>query len=156
MKCRWGQLPPKKMLPGKICFKCKALKALDEFYPHPAMKDGHLNKCKECTKKDVNTRYVIAIVKIREYEKLRFQTPERKAKVLLYQRRRRHKYPEKTKARTMVNRAIRRGKIIRQPCEICGQIAQAHHEDYSKPLDVKWLCFEHHRIAHGQQPALTP
>lgn len=37
----------------------------------------------------------------------------------------------------------------RQPCAECGRPdAQAHHEDYGKPLDVKWLCVTHHRKAH--------
>lgn len=30
-------------------------------------------------------------------------------------------------------------------------MSQAHHEDYARPLDVRWLCFKHHRETHGQQ-----
>lgn len=43
---------------------------------------------------------------------------------------------------------LRAGKLIEEPCRICGNIkAEAHHEDYSKPLDVVWLCNKHHKEA---------
>ena len=36
-------------------------------------------------------------------------------------------------------------------CFKCGEKGQAHHDDYSKPFEIKWLCFKHHReLAHGQ------
>ncbi len=46
--------------------------------------------------------------------------------------------------------ACKSGKIKKQPCEICGSTHRVagHHDDYSKPLDVKWLCPKHHGILH--------
>lgn len=41
----------------KICFKCGRELPLSSFYKHPRMGDGHLNKCKDCTKKDVSKDY---------------------------------------------------------------------------------------------------
>ncbi len=57
------------------------------------------------------------------------------------------RYPEKVMAREQVYKAKKSGKLIPEPCEICGSedIVQAHHRDYSKPLDVMWLCPNHHR-----------
>lgn len=41
----------------KICFKCNVEKEITEFYKQPAMKDGHVNKCKTCTKEDIKNNY---------------------------------------------------------------------------------------------------
>lgn len=52
-------------------------------------------------------------------------------------------------ARTKVNAAIRSGKLERAACESCGKAkAQAHHDDYNKSLEVRWLCAECHRKWH--------
>src|SRR5689334_5196676 len=44
---------------------------------------------------------------------------------------------------------LRRGLVKRRPCEVCGsEPADAHHDDYSRPLEVRFLCRRHHRIFH--------
>lgn len=135
----------------KQCISCKEIFNIKQFYVHPRMADGRLNKCKECCKRDVKKNYWRKIKQYREYERERSQRPERKAKLIEYQRKRRRKYPEKDRARAAVARAIERGNLIRMPCEICGEKkSEAHHDDYAKHLDVRWLCLKHHREAHGQ------
>lgn len=57
--------------------------------------------------------------------------------------------PLQHKARIAVNQAIKRGKLERQPCEICDEPkTDAHHPDYSKSLDVNWYCRKHHVDLH--------
>jgi hypothetical protein len=57
----------------------------------------------------------------------------------------------------VTERAIRCGVLTRQPCEVCasqGEMSdgrsdvQAHHDDYNKPLEVRWLCQRHHHEWH--------
>lgn len=138
----------------KTCFKCGKAKTIDQFYVHKEMADGHLGKCIPCTKRDVKERYrdPVAILRIAEYENRRNKSPERRAAKLCYQRVSRLKNPGKHKARRKIMYAIRSGKIIRNPCEICGDSkSEAHHTDYRKPLQVIWLCFQHHREEEGKR-----
>ena len=136
----------------KRCFKCGVEKDIEEFYKHPRMSDGHLGKCKECTKMDVIENYDKKIDRIKAYESERFKNPQRKLKVLEYRRKLRKCNPDKFKARQKLDYAVLTGKLFRKPCEVCGiEKSQAHHDDYSKPLSVRWLCFKHHRLLHGQR-----
>lgn len=50
-----------------------------------------------------------------------------------------------------VANAKRRGELVPEPCEICGARAEAHHPDYSKPLEVRWLCRRHHVRWHADR-----
>ena len=60
--------------------------------------------------------------------------------------------PERVLARQIVSQAKRDGKLLKQPCEICGsKTVHAHHDDYAKPLDVRWLCPQHHSEHHMQK-----
>lgn len=57
--------------------------------------------------------------------------------------------PIKVRARQAVERALKRGDLERQPCEICGESkTHGHHDDYRQPLVVRWLCNSHHRQWH--------
>jgi hypothetical protein len=57
---------------------------------------------------------------------------------------------EAGRAARLVSEALKRGDLMKQPCEVCGSTmrVEGHHEDYSKPLEVKWLCKLHHRQRH--------
>ena len=148
---------------SKFCFKCGIQKPIDEFYRHSMMADGHLNKCKECTKKDVkenredNSEYYKAYDRVRnrentnriearaEYQKRDYVRKARAGWVADYRKR----YPEKYTAHKKVARALKSGRLVRLPCFICGdEDTQGHHPDYSSPLDVVWLCAELHSQCH--------
>lgn len=56
----------------------------------------------------------------------------------------------RSNARAYLHVYLRRGKVRRGPCIFCGEPStQAHHEDYSKPLEVTWVCDFHHRALHS-------
>lgn len=120
----------------KVCFKCQVEKALTEFYVHPQMGDGRLNKCKECARKDVRANYEANIDYYREYDRKRgYRVPPAK----------------KLAARNAVNHAVIMGRLIRGPCEVgvdCRGRIEAHHDDYDKPLEIRWLCKKHHSEVH--------
>ena len=66
-----------------------------------------------------------------------------------YSRIYRARYPDHARARSKLSSALRRGDIERQPCVVCGNPkSDGHHDDYSKPLEVVWLCRKHHKQRH--------
>ena len=115
------------------------------FYKHKAMGDGHLNKCKDCTKRDVKKYRNDNLEMIRAYDRKRGnrQTKE-------YRDSYKKEFPLKYKAHNVVANAIRDKKLFKEPCEVCGtnDAIHAHHDDYAKPLNVRWLCATHHRKWH--------
>lgn len=138
----------------KQCFKCGETKDLSEFYVHKKMADGHLNKCKSCTKKDTEERQAALSLdpewilkdRARHRDKSRKYREEGRAKPLPLGRK---VDPVHKAANTILGNAIKNGTITRQPCIVCGnEKSQGHHEDYNKPLDVHWLCTRHHNDRH--------
>lgn len=147
----------------KRCFKCGRLLPLSEFYKTRAMKDGRLNKCKDCTKKDVKHYREENLEKIREYDRNRPNKTERYTRAKSYiktlkgkqakakaNRKYSTQYREKRIAHNEVSKALANKKLTPLPCEICGSTEriQAHHFDYSKPLEIIWLCEKHHKQRH--------
>ena len=61
-------------------------------------------------------------------------------------------------AHKLVAEARKAGTLLDGPCEVCGSpgAALAHHDDYNKPLAVRWLCFQHHMQHHAALRALQP
>lgn len=136
----------------KECFKCKTEKSLDEFYKHPKMADGHLNKCKVCAKRDVRL-HRRDNESVREYDRRRYhENPSRRQRNVENAARWNKKNPDGYRAHYLVSNAVRDGRLKREPCENCGdRRSQAHHDDYSKPLDVRWLCAKCHHRHHAEE-----
>lgn len=70
------------------------------------------------------------------------------------EKRYRDKWPKKILAHSAVRQAIMKGTLKKQPCEICGETkSEAHHDDYDKPLDIRWLCKKCHTEWHRDNKA---
>jgi len=141
----------------KECKDCGTVRPTEEFY-------GVQNECKECTKFRVKKRYYENPEKILAYERHRAKLPHRIRAVKEYSKTERGKErlahgkkewakrnPEKRRAHIAVGNAIRDKRLIKKPCEHCGinENIQAHHDDYSKFLDVRWLCAKCHHRHHA-------
>jgi hypothetical protein len=130
---------------SKVCFKCGAAKELSEFYRHPMMADGHLGKCKSCTKKDVLEHREKNLERIQAYDRERSKLPHRKEGLF------KNSDPERQAVAKKASAAIKKGLLKRQPCHICGATkVEAHHTHYSHYLEVVWLCRRHHVQLHRQ------
>ena len=151
----------------KTCFKCGDEKELNAFYKHPKMPDGHVNKCKECNKRDVRENRAAKIEYYRAYDAERFQTdPRVKQRISAYQktaagkrsaRKAKDKWQEhnaiKRGAAVIVGNAVRDGRLYKPgACSECGaeRRIHGHHDDYAFPLVVRWLCSKCHTAWHKQ------
>lgn len=155
----------------KTCFKCGGVKPLSDFYPHKRMADGHLNKCIQCTRRDTADRHAKKsatdlewVLKERQrhrdkqerYRKAGLAAPATNEIKERWAINNQHKI----KAQRMVKAAIKSGRLARgEKCQECGKLGynEGHHDDYSKPLQVRWLCLKcHGKTRHKPLPQMAP
>jgi hypothetical protein len=154
------------MIPQKICNKCGLSKARDEFYAHHRMADGLLGKCKDCAREAAIKNRAKKLAYYQAYDRMRANEPHRVEARVAYSRTDRgreacregskrwvERNPEKRAAHSALNTAVRYGRVQKQPCAVCGVVegVEAHHDDYSKPLEVQWLCPAHHGGQHKER-----
>ena len=131
----------------KTCSKCGEVKPLTEYYRDARSKGGLRSCCKPCHIEAVKTWIVANPEKHATYrDRWKRENPEKTAdRISRWQQ----ANPEKHRAHVAVMNAIRHGKIVSQPCVVCGdKKSEGHHPDYSKPLEVVWLCRKHHMMLH--------
>lgn len=145
----------------KVCTKCATEKPLESFSRNARAGDGRVAWCKDCylawarenrdktraaSRRHSKTERFMATqagykesgkrrVWWRADQKKRWADPDKR---------------HKAKVRIFTNLAVELGVLAKTNCIRCGAVAEAHHPDYSKPLDVVWLCQAHHRAAHKE------
>ena len=130
-----------------ICRTCSQQKEKSEFYTNRLT-------CKECVRLAVKQR-ARSNPDVQRYDRERAKLPHRRAKAREITRKWREENPLAYQAQSAVSNAIRDGRLKRLACEFCGRDdVHAHHKDYSKPLDVIWLCPKCHHRLHASFPEL--
>jgi hypothetical protein len=150
----------------KVCRSCNVEKGADQFNRSSQRKDGLRSYCRACEKskyelyKATEPAKRLAAQRSKRYR----STANGEARRRAYRasdlgrdsdrRYARSKYAsaegrKKVLARHKVMYAIKTGKLTRKPCEVCGSsLAEAHHENYDRPLEVRFLCRSHHAQHH--------
>lgn len=149
----------------KMCRACRTEKPFADFHADKANKDGYRRYCKSCyreryqAKQNAARRTDAARERRRTWNKTRVLGDAYRERQRRHQAMRRASYPEQERAKRATSRAIQSGAIVRPNlCEQCGHSPEpnragkptihAHHHDYSKPLEVRWLCALCHAREH--------
>lgn len=149
----------------KACIECHVTKPLSQFYKHPMMADGHLNKCIECVKEAVAAR-----IEIKKQDPKWMKAERRRCRLKQAKYRQqgiaaktsnerkhawRKRHRQKARAHGKAATAQRKGLIQKpdacQKCETHGLKLVKHHPDYTKPLVVVWVCEPCHGKIHRKK-----
>ncbi len=124
----------------KTCTRCGIEKDGSCFPLRKEMKDGLSSWCRSCGM--IVTKKWAQSEKGREKHLINHRNSRK-----MYDKR----HPEKRRAHYALKNAIRTGKIIKQVCQVCSDpLVDGHHYDYTKPLEVIWLCRKHHFELHNK------
>ena len=127
----------------KQCSKCKQVLPLDSFYNNKAIRTGKSSQCMSCHRENV-----------KKYE----QSEKGRQNVRGISERQYYKHIEKKRAKAKVKYAVLRGELVKpETCSRCPStvLVEGHHPDYSKPLEVLWLCRVCHKEEHGRLKDLS-
>jgi hypothetical protein len=144
---------------AKKCKICGEVKPLNEFSTYSASGySGYRGECRLCNnarwraarKAHKNRYYDENMNGYADHAKENAKKTYTGNKAAYYERNAEYKrrHPERAEALKLVTAAIRSGDLVPGPCEVCQQAAQAHHDDYTQPLVVRWLCRKHHMALH--------
>lgn len=145
--------------------KTKACRKCEKHFPEVAGFYAKDSTCKECRKQRVRQNRLEKIEYYKAYDAARANDPARIAARISYSKTLRGRIsgarakqawaeqnPIKRSANSAVNNAVRDGKLTKSAaCDVCAKTncrINGHHDDYSKPLDVRWLCSACHRAWH--------
>ena len=139
----------------KTCYGCERSLDLSAFSRDRSRDDGLSYKCRECL---VAYRIAKGLQKPVGWER-------KTADMVAYQRMWKaarpgymaqkkaewvKAHPERRRVQDRYKYALKTGKLVRWPCEVCGDVeSEGHHPDYSRPLTVVWLCRKHHKEVHS-------
>jgi len=151
--------------PGSGCFCEAAMRICPKCKKEPSRKQDRSSYCLSCHRAYMREHIKKPEIKEKRnaYLRHRYATnpkarafikakqDRRKDKTNAWQKeyRKREDVKVRIKAGRIFHNAIRSGKMERLPCVVCGNPkSEGHHEDYSEPLDVIWLCRKHHKDIH--------
>lgn len=140
------------LIKEKLCKSCGVILPRAFFHENIYSKSGLSSYCKECSSVKGKEYRQKRLEHYRAYDKARDKDERRKEYKKAVNEKYKNNNLEKIKARTALSKAIMKGLVIKdKSCKACGfesSKLHGHHYDYSKPLEVIWLCNDCHEVIH--------
>ena len=139
------------MIGRRVCKRCEIDKPVEDYYRNKPSKGGRLLICKVC----VSDKRKPADKAKRDYKNAIYSKWRKvnKDRIKKYKHTWKSKNRQKSRAQNKVYRALKSGELVKGACEVCctKEGIHGHHDDYTKPLKVRWLCPLHHTATHREK-----